>query len=276
MVGMSTFAETDHPRGQAANAGQFRMKENSAPTGKLATPSDRGENPILSGILRNAVAQDRRESPPIEDLRDTARYVLGALDDGEYDIAHSPGQLAHARRVLTRLVNFPPAHAPAAPVDWQGLLSDVNTMGGDEIRALDDDTLLRLDSYLLRAAARVQAATAERGLRHERTGSSTDVDQLELVDYRNVTEAQVSAAYLAGVSQGIAGGVLRTKDDFFNHAKDEHGEPDDEVVERAWATFQSEDGLQFHDQEGSWGQSEYEVWTTTVGEELDKARSVPA
>lgn len=35
---MSTFTETLHPRGQAANAGQFRAKTNDAPAGILAAP----------------------------------------------------------------------------------------------------------------------------------------------------------------------------------------------------------------------------------------------
>lgn len=40
MVNMSTFNETDHPRGQATNAGQFRAKANTAPDDDLATPAD--------------------------------------------------------------------------------------------------------------------------------------------------------------------------------------------------------------------------------------------
>lgn len=36
MVGMTTFDESQHPRGQAANAGQFASKSNDAPAGELA------------------------------------------------------------------------------------------------------------------------------------------------------------------------------------------------------------------------------------------------
>lgn len=39
MVVMSTFDASLHPRGQAANAGQFKVKENSAPTGQLVVPA---------------------------------------------------------------------------------------------------------------------------------------------------------------------------------------------------------------------------------------------
>lgn len=37
---MSTFDEGAHPRGQAANAGQFRTKTNSAPAGELSGGAD--------------------------------------------------------------------------------------------------------------------------------------------------------------------------------------------------------------------------------------------
>lgn len=64
-------------------------------------------NPILSFILRDAVEQDAAENPPIIDLADTARYVLEmGLEAGEYDEAHTPEQIDHARRVLTRLANL--------------------------------------------------------------------------------------------------------------------------------------------------------------------------
>lgn len=38
MVGMTTFDESKHPRGQAANPGQFAAKTNDAPTGGLTAP----------------------------------------------------------------------------------------------------------------------------------------------------------------------------------------------------------------------------------------------
>lgn len=38
MVSMSTFDASKHPRGQVTNAGQFRIKENDAPTAQLTLP----------------------------------------------------------------------------------------------------------------------------------------------------------------------------------------------------------------------------------------------
>lgn len=38
MVGMTSYDESQHPRGQATNAGQFRAKQNDAPTGVLDNP----------------------------------------------------------------------------------------------------------------------------------------------------------------------------------------------------------------------------------------------
>lgn len=48
MVGMSSFDESLHPRGQASNAGQFRTKENDAPTGELAEPPLTGVQGFLA------------------------------------------------------------------------------------------------------------------------------------------------------------------------------------------------------------------------------------
>lgn len=64
-------------------------------------------NPILAYILREAVELDAQENPPILDLANTALYILTAgLEVGEYDEAHTPGEINHARRVLTRLANL--------------------------------------------------------------------------------------------------------------------------------------------------------------------------
>lgn len=279
MVSMSTFTETDHPRGQAANAGQFRSKENDAPSETLSERKDvfsDGQAVMFTGDgsteseLGDAVGVQGMVTPlaPSEyDRADTGpMYKFRALD-GSIQVDAFEDELAPI-----------PTPASSPVTEWHDLLADVNTMGGDEIRSLDDETLLRLDSYLLRAAARVQAATAERGLRHERTGSTSDVDQLELVDYRNVTEAQVASAYIAGVSQGIAGGVLRTKGDFYDHAMDQHGERDQEVIDRAWRNFRDEDRLAEHNEDGpsGWGWGEYQKWTSTVAAELERARHATA
>lgn len=334
MVHMSTFVESQHPRGQAKNAGQFREKENSAPSAALVFDhweweqilvgaGTLGARDALRGVEiaednevglaasfemevgRSAASEDEQSAwsaayrtgwevaskqdsnPDVDKLLSTyedakAEYIgatnnrRNAEDDYEsYEDAmmglvdDMASALRHHRAEGTTVSSV----EPASVAEWQGLLADVNTMGGDEIRSLDDATLLRLDSYLLRAAARVQAATAERGLRHERTGRTTDVDKLELVDYRNVTEAQVASAWVAGVSQGIVGGVIRTKDDFYNHAMDELGEGDEELVARAWEKFHADNGLDAHNSdEHSWGRQEYLTWSSTIAESLNDAR----
>lgn len=101
----------------------------------------------------------------------------------EADIARDGGEASPA-----------PAAAPAEPAsvtEWKNLLGDIRGMGGDEIRSLDDATLLRLDSYLLRAAARVQAARSERELSQPDAESAA----LEVVDrsmkHRTISEDAV-------------------------------------------------------------------------------------
>lgn len=64
-------------------------------------------NPILAGNLREAVALDAKENPPILDLSSTARYILNATYDEEsFEECFTPEELDHARLVLTRLANL--------------------------------------------------------------------------------------------------------------------------------------------------------------------------
>ncbi|MBN9214113.1 MAG: hypothetical protein J0J04_04730 [Microbacterium sp.] len=271
---MTTFNESLHPRGQAANAGQFRQTFNDAPASSLLI-DDRfldGELVVFNG--------DAGTESELDDVRGVEGHVT-PLPLSEYDRAEAGAmyrfrstdgsvQVDAFEHELTEVSQAPAADQPVNA--FHELLHDVNTMGGDEIRSLDDDTLLRLDAYLLQAASRVQAARQERGLKHPKSDDALAVDQLALVDYRNITEDEIAKAWMAGVTQGKVGGVIRTKSDFYNHARDEHGEEDETVIDRAWATFTSEDGLEYHNEEGTWGGAEYLTWTNTVGEELDKAR----
>lgn len=258
---MTPFDESRHPR---ANTGQFRSKENDAPSGTLELSS----RELTPDETAASVAADFYEFGPPED----------GIKSGYLETGVVQRMMVAAIESDRRQRGMPAATMPTPVSEWQVLLADVNTMDRDEIRSLNDETLLRLDAYLLHAAARIQAARASRGLRHQRTGSTTDVEQLELVDYRNVTEAQVASAYIAGVSQGIAGGVLRTKGDFYDHAMDQYGEDDQEVIDRAWQNFHAEDGLAEHNEDGpsGWGWVEYQKWTSTVAAEIDKARGATA
>lgn len=64
MVGMSTFDESLHPRGQATNSGQFKSKENSAPVGSLAsvldlvTPADVRNADYTIELLRDHIVRE--------------------------------------------------------------------------------------------------------------------------------------------------------------------------------------------------------------------------
>lgn len=79
MVGMTTYDESLHPRGQAANAGQFREKHNDAPTGSLTadlpelTPADVRNADYTIDVLREHITA----TEGVHDL-----HVSGTDDDG--------------------------------------------------------------------------------------------------------------------------------------------------------------------------------------------------
>lgn len=59
-VGMSTFNESLHPRGQASNAGQFRTKEDGVPTSELTSVVAAPENTRYT-LLVNGIPHTTRE-----------------------------------------------------------------------------------------------------------------------------------------------------------------------------------------------------------------------
>lgn len=84
MVTMSTFDESQHPRGQAANAGQFTAKVNDSPTGSLTTHEASAESIMKERraaasvylAARNAYFQANRDAA-VATLR--SRYPGGHL-----------------------------------------------------------------------------------------------------------------------------------------------------------------------------------------------------
>lgn len=90
MVTMSTFDEAQHPRGQAANAGQFATKVNTAPAGTLdpaltpalATALETASRPLgLDQLLESASAPESylaHQVPHEEILSRLGRPVTGA------------------------------------------------------------------------------------------------------------------------------------------------------------------------------------------------------
>lgn len=156
--------------------------------------------------------------------------------------------------------------------EWKNLVTDIGHWGGDEIRALDDKTLLEVESYLLRAAERVQAARQERGITQPDTGRVSDANTLEVIRYDHITEKQASDVWIAAQGQGVVGGVIRTKGDFYDKARDELDIDDDALIDRAWEKFSAGHGLKLHDADDSWGEAEYESFVSSVEDALDAAR----
>ena len=72
MGSMSVFVETDHPRGRAGNAGQFRDKPNSAPEAGLAS------GPSATAFL-DEVAERLHDDPWARDPDRLARIALSVL-----------------------------------------------------------------------------------------------------------------------------------------------------------------------------------------------------
>lgn len=152
--------------------------------------------------------------------------------------------------------------------EWQGLLADVNTMGGDEIRSLDDATLTRLHEYLLSAASRVQAAAEERGNITRPYGSDKTTERLEVIDYSNVSTAQLGRVWSAANDNDDVASVLRDKADFFDQI-DEYAtsEVTDEQKEDAWTRFV--DSGDFNDHVERIERADWESWTNGVADSLE-------
>lgn len=83
---MSPYDETLHPRGQAANAGQFRAKANSAPAGLLdepaLTPGDVRTADFTADILRDHLAENGAER--ITETTDDGTTTLSWLQPTRY------------------------------------------------------------------------------------------------------------------------------------------------------------------------------------------------
>lgn len=93
MVVMSTHDESLHPRGQAANAGQFRTKENSAPADALTRPAPSREEVTMrareaADAARTSAyyANSRAIAAEVEQLM--AEILETAPDDAAYAIVH--------------------------------------------------------------------------------------------------------------------------------------------------------------------------------------------
>ncbi|EPD84063.1 MULTISPECIES: hypothetical protein [Microbacterium] len=76
------FNETDHPRGQASNAGQFRAKENAAPA--MALTVDEAPPESIYGNVSSTIifqeANDRDDSFEIERAEINVARILDGLD----------------------------------------------------------------------------------------------------------------------------------------------------------------------------------------------------
>ncbi|MBN9214109.1 MAG: hypothetical protein J0J04_04710 [Microbacterium sp.] len=120
---MTRFDEIDHPRGQAANAGQFRAKENGAPTTTLTALADFGTAPALADIpkptdddLRNAEVESYYRQGDRE-ISDAAAITIAR------DILHNypatvPGGPESADTVQLRRVA---AGTPINPSDFDAV-----------------------------------------------------------------------------------------------------------------------------------------------------------
>ena len=79
MTGMSTFVESEHPRGGASNAGRFRAKGNSAPETAVGTTGDADAGERFLGLVRTLA----RSGIGAREFERVMRAALAsAADDG--------------------------------------------------------------------------------------------------------------------------------------------------------------------------------------------------
>ena len=79
MTGMSTFVESEHPRGGAANTGQFRAKENSGPETAVGTTGDADAGVRFLRLIREM----ERSGIATREFERVMRASLGlAAEDG--------------------------------------------------------------------------------------------------------------------------------------------------------------------------------------------------
>ncbi|MBN9214107.1 MAG: hypothetical protein J0J04_04700 [Microbacterium sp.] len=116
---MSTFDESLHPRGQAANAGQFRTKSNDAPAGTLASDDDTDviRVPFRGEWVERGVVPPRARKPRdithVSDLEVHLRSVDSEDAPVGFDVPFQRFALVDGRHDLIT------EHRPARIVDGQ-------------------------------------------------------------------------------------------------------------------------------------------------------------
>lgn len=137
-------------------------------------------------------------------------------------------------------------------------LNDVPTMGGDELESLADWQIVHAHSQAMVSADRLQ----EHVSRRQATPISGS-EHLEVVDFRHVTEKNVTDVLRAARTQLGGVGVYRTDVDLAEQIVEEaDGELDDAQVEKVAVLWREKFEQQYEEDTTN---AEIEVWQRTVG-----------
>lgn len=225
-----------HRGAGTSGAGQFAGRANTRPKGSLDPTTWESDTPAgdVTG-LRTHLAKELRTDADLE------RAVSVMERQGIDFRAYSPSAEQTATMVKDAIREERWRDTPKSGALNQHSISDIQVMGGDEIRAMTP----RQRGHLLSQA--VQAASRLQDYMHELDELlSEDTSHLEVVDFRHITEKNLTDVWFAARDQLGARGVLRTRSDFdaaIGDREDEHGNPvvvTEAHADRAWSYYLEE------------------------------------
>lgn len=229
-----------HRGAGAPGGGQFAGKVNSAPERTLdpsTWPREGAPNDVTG--LREVLAEQLRTDADL-------RRAIEVMEQQGIDFrVYSPNAEQIAEMVKAGIMHerWRDVKKPGALDEYS--LEDVSVLGGDEIRLMSPRQRQHMLSKALRAADRLQ------GYAHELEDKRPkETENLRIIDLTNVTEDDTAAVWRAARDQIGARGVIRTYEDFYNHAHDTidpvallgpaHNVITDAEVKAAWSHYQRE------------------------------------
>ncbi|WP_433673927.1 hypothetical protein [Microbacterium gorillae] len=218
------------------STGRFAGRVNSKPRDHLdpaSYPVD-GDADDVTGLRESFAEQLKTDA-------DLQRAIEAMERQGIDFRVYNPNAEQIAAMVKDAIVAERWRDTPAAGAVNQFAIRDVTVMGGDEIRAMTPRQRRHLLSQAVQAASRLQ------DYMHELDElPAEDTSHLEVVDFRHVTEKNVTDVWFAARDQLGARGVLRTRSDFdaaIGDREDERGNPvvvTEAHADRAWSYYLEE------------------------------------
>lgn len=216
-----------HSGAGAPGAGRFTGKANARQPNTLdpaAWPVD-GQPDDVTGLREEY-------GPKLRSDADLARAIAVMEKQGIDFRRYSPDASQIASLVKDAIVEERWRDTPKSGDLNEFTVNDVTVMGGDEIRSMTPQQRRHLLAQAVQAACRLQEYLVE--LEEEPAESTA---HLEVVDFRNLTERNVTDVWAAAREQLGARGVIRTREDFLSQAEDHGCVLTQDGAEQAWQHY---------------------------------------